>query len=107
MDKRKRLGKDRILNCFIPVLYLLFTGRLRAVIWAWPFHFLGITKNNRLVHFKNLKTKDRCKPLWFRGYMEVLRENFLPKWYFQIGFVNGHKISRRRKNGTSCKSDND
>ncbi len=93
MGNRKQLSAEKIFNCFFPILYLLITGRLCGIIIAWPLHFMGITWQGRLIHFKTTRKKDMFSPLWFEGYMEVLRYSTVPRAHITLSF------SRRERNG--------
>lgn len=94
---KKRLSRNKILNCFFPILFLLLKGRLSGVLWAWPFHFLGMTKAGRLIHFKTTKRKDTFQPLFFEGYVEILRYPFIPSKYMYFGFLDGAKLYRKKR----------
>lgn len=70
-------------NCFFGILYLCVSGKIKEIIfvdcglWVWPWHFLGITHKNRVVHFYKLLAKedDKVPPFWFTGSFQVMRRD--------------------------------
>jgi hypothetical protein len=60
-------------NCWFVVIWLLVSGRLRALRWKKPFHLFGVTRSGNLVHFKSTGINDRFRPWWFEGRVEVIR----------------------------------
>lgn len=64
-------GDARYLNCWVLVIYLLVTGRVKGIRLRGFPHIVGVTWNNNLIHFKGKKGIG----LWFLGKVEVYNEN--------------------------------
>lgn len=72
---RHRIGPNKMLNCFFPIVEWFFNRRIKKIIYSWPFHFLAVTKANNIIHFRTNKTKDRFAPFWFEGHLEIFRRD--------------------------------
>lgn len=66
-------GTDRVGNCFLFVLWLWLTGRVRR-IFRRKGHWMGETHRGNLVHLKCLRDKDRNRrcPPWYWGRPHLL-----------------------------------
>lgn len=98
MKMSKRISKKYKSNCSIELFLLLLKGKLRGLVWAWPFHWMGVTKNGNYVHFTN--KKERLPHwFWFYGQIELIRKYDIRRLHFGFKFNGAGKFSwiRRRK----------
>jgi hypothetical protein len=85
----KKIGKPHFNNCWLPIIYLAFKGKLAGFIWARPFHIIGITKNGNYVHFSSTNQYDELRPLYFQGQIKVIKQFPIKKPHWRFG--NGYK----------------
>lgn len=87
-----RFSYKRYGQCLIFLLYLYFTGRLKALIvrldgnktW-WP-HFIGFTNKNHMIHLTNRKEEkgQNWTPICFYGRPEVFKRKSLRKAKYEV-----------------------
>ncbi len=76
---RKRIGRQRKLNCWLLISYLLLTRRLKGFILIWDRiipHLMGITKEGNYIHFKRTRGTPKLFSLWFEGRVEVIATDY-------------------------------
>jgi hypothetical protein len=72
---KKRLGRERVNNCWLFVATLVLWGKLRGIVLFWDDiipHAAGITKHGNVVHFRRTKGKPRTCSIWLTGVAEVV-----------------------------------
>jgi hypothetical protein len=96
MKMSKRISKKYKSNCYIELLRLLFKGKLRGILWAWPFHWMGITKKGNYIHFTS-----KNRPImsqWFVGQIEIIKRFQIKRMHYGLEFNGAGKFTwiRRR-----------
>lgn len=68
---RKVITKPYKLNCLTAMAILLVKKKIIKIVY-FKRHFMGVTKNGNLIHFKSTEREDRWLPFLFEGYLELV-----------------------------------